>query len=204
MGRNARLRASHYAVAISARTQFERKLVGRLGLEPADGSDLWFKAHPKEEPMNHSLAAVRHRARRARVTQDHRIKSPTVSLLTTTIYNTESTTTTSNPLSFNALIDSCFTGGSWLELRLVEHECPTSVPRANRPRTPPAAPGSGGGPSQAALAYGLARWYDDRGDPDRARQAYRRIVSEAPWAAFGAIAAETELANLSDAENPVW
>ena len=40
--------------------------------------------------------------------------------------------------------------------------------------------------------------------PDRARQAYRRIVSEAPWAAFGAIAAETELANLSDAENPVW
>ena len=58
--------------------------------------------------------------------------------------------------------------------------------------------------SQAALAYELARWYDDRGDPDRARQAYRRIVSEAPWAAFGAIAAETELANLSDAENPVW
>jgi hypothetical protein len=101
-------------------------------------------------------------------------------------------------------LDSRFTGGSWLELRLVEHECPTRVPRANRPRTPPAAPGSGGGPSQAALAYGLARWYDDRGDPDRARQAYRRIVSEAPWAAFGAIAAETELANLSDAENPVW
>lgn len=74
----------------------------------------------------------------------------------------------------------------------------------SRLRPPPAAPGSGGGPSQAALAYGLARWYDDRGDPDRARQAYRRIVSEAPWAAFGAIAAETELANLSDAENPVW
>jgi len=52
------------------------KLVGRPGLEPADGSDLWFKAHPKEEPMNHSLVAVRHRARRARVTRDHRIKNP--------------------------------------------------------------------------------------------------------------------------------
>jgi hypothetical protein len=51
-------------------------MVGRLGLDPADGSDLWFKAHPKEEPMNHSLATVRHRARRARVTRDHRIKSP--------------------------------------------------------------------------------------------------------------------------------
>ena len=31
------------------------------GFEPADGSDWWFKAHPKKEPMNHSLAAVRHR-----------------------------------------------------------------------------------------------------------------------------------------------
>jgi len=38
-------------------------LVGRPGLEPADGSDLWFKAHPKEEPMNRSLVVVRHRAR---------------------------------------------------------------------------------------------------------------------------------------------
>jgi len=33
----------------------------------------WFKAHPKEEPMNHSLTVGRHRARRARVTRDHRI-----------------------------------------------------------------------------------------------------------------------------------
>ena len=156
--------------------------------------------------IDHSLVVASHRARRARVTRDHRIKSPTVQ----PIDNNHRQASTirpqqpGNPLSFNTLIDSYFTGGSWLELRLVEPECPTSVPRANRPRTPPAAPGSGGGPSQAALAYGLARWYDDRGDPDRARQAYRRIVSEAPWAAFGAIAAETELANLSDAENPVW
>ena len=65
-----------YAMTDFVQTQFDRKLVGRPGLEPADGSDLWFKAHPKEEPMNHSLAAVRHRARRAQVTRDHRIKSP--------------------------------------------------------------------------------------------------------------------------------
>jgi len=30
------------------------------------------------------------------------------------------------------------------------------------------------------------------------------VENEAWWASFGAIAAETELANLSDAENPVW
>jgi len=50
-------------VTVFVQTLFERKLVGRPGLEPADGSDLWVKAHPKEEPMNHSLVAVRHRAR---------------------------------------------------------------------------------------------------------------------------------------------
>jgi len=53
-----------------------KRVVGRPGLDPADGSDLWFMAHPKEEPLNHSLATVRHRAGRARVTRDHRIKSP--------------------------------------------------------------------------------------------------------------------------------
>ena len=63
------------------------KLVGRPGLDPADGSDLWFKAHPKEEPMNHSLATVRHRARRARVTQDHRIKSPRIAEFKALIFN---------------------------------------------------------------------------------------------------------------------
>jgi hypothetical protein len=51
-------------------------VVGRPGLDPADGSDLWFMVHPKEEPLNHSLATVRQRARRARITRDHRIKSP--------------------------------------------------------------------------------------------------------------------------------
>ena len=78
-----------FAVTVFVQTGFERKLVGRPGLEPADGSDLWFKTHPKEEPMNHSLVAVRHRARRARVTRNHRIKSPQVSLLTTMAYDSE-------------------------------------------------------------------------------------------------------------------
>ena len=47
----------------SSKRGFERSLVGRAGLEPADGSDLWFKAHPKEEPMKHSLTVGRHCAR---------------------------------------------------------------------------------------------------------------------------------------------
>jgi len=76
-----------FAVTVFVQTGFERKLVGRPGLEPADGSDLWFKARPKEEPMNHSLVAVRHRARRARVTRDHRIKSPRPASLKSLIIN---------------------------------------------------------------------------------------------------------------------
>ncbi len=59
-------------------------------------------------------------------------------------------------------------------------------------------------PSRAALAYGLARWYDDGGDTQRAHEAYRRIVAEAPWAAFGAIAAEAEIAARLKRETPVW
>ena len=62
----------------------------------------------------------------------------------------------------------------------------------------------GDGPSQAALAYGLARWYDDSGDTQRAHDAYRRIVADAPWATFGAIAAEAELATRLNRERPVW
>jgi len=62
----------------------------------------------------------------------------------------------------------------------------------------------GDGPSQAALAYGLARWYDDDGDTQRAHEAYLRIVAKAPWAAFGAIAAEAEVATRLNRESPVW
>ncbi len=62
----------------------------------------------------------------------------------------------------------------------------------------------GDGPSQAALAYGLARWYEDQGETERAHEAYRLIVAEAPWAAFGAIAAEAEIAARLNRETPVW
>jgi hypothetical protein len=83
-----------------------------------------------------------------RATRDHRIKSQTDGLSTTTTANRVQQTPTGNPLSFNRLIDIRFTGDSWFELRPVEPECPISVPRASRPRTPPAAPGSAGGRGQ--------------------------------------------------------
>jgi len=78
--------------------------------------------------MNHSLAVVRHRARRARVTRDHRIKSPLVSLLTTTRYNTESTTTTRSertyrrPESPRSVVSCC------RKLAFVEFKCTRSAP----------------------------------------------------------------------------
>jgi len=30
----------------------------RLPAEPADGSDVWFKAHPKEEPMGNHVKSM--------------------------------------------------------------------------------------------------------------------------------------------------
>ena len=48
--------------------------MGRPGLDPADGSDLWFMAHPKEEPLNHSLATVQRGTRGVPATRDHGIK----------------------------------------------------------------------------------------------------------------------------------
>ena len=63
---------------------------------------------------------------------------------------------------------------------------------------------TGDGASQAALAYGLARWYEDSGDEQSAVREYRRIVTEAPSAAFGSIAAEAELARRSKSHWPVW
>jgi hypothetical protein len=60
--------ARSYAVTAFVLVQGrERSLVGRPGLNPIDGSDLWFKAQPKEEPMNHC------RRRAAAVVAPHRI-----------------------------------------------------------------------------------------------------------------------------------
>jgi hypothetical protein len=53
--------------------------------------------------------------------------------------------------------------------------------------------------SSAALddvttAYGVGAWYLYNGDVTRAREIFTRIVGTGNWAAFGAIAAEAELA----------
>jgi tetratricopeptide (TPR) repeat protein len=53
--------------------------------------------------------------------------------------------------------------------------------------------------SSAALddvttAYGVGNWYLYNGDTARAEEIFRRIVATGNWAAFGAIAAEAELA----------
>ena len=53
--------------------------------------------------------------------------------------------------------------------------------------------------SSAALddvttAYGVGNWYLYSGDPARATEIFRRIVATGNWAAFGAIAAEAEVA----------
>ena len=61
--------------------------MGRPGLDSAGGSDLWFKAHPREEPMNHSLVTVQRGAHRAPATRDHRIKSPRPASLKSLIFN---------------------------------------------------------------------------------------------------------------------
>ena len=56
--------------------------------------------------------------------------------------------------------------------------------------------------SSAALddvttAYGVGNWYLYTGDSARATEIFRRIVATGNWAAFGAIAAEAELARAA-------
>ncbi len=46
----------------------------------------------------------------------------------------------------------------------------------------------------ATLGYGLGNWFLYNGDPDRAAEVFRRVVSGPNWPAFGYIAAEVELA----------
>jgi tetratricopeptide (TPR) repeat protein len=48
------------------------------------------------------------------------------------------------------------------------------------------------------LLYGVANWYLYSGEPVRAEELLRQIVTGPEWAAFGYIAAEAELARLSD------
>ena len=46
----------------------------------------------------------------------------------------------------------------------------------------------------ATVGYGVGAWYLLNGEPDRAAEIFRRIVSGPAWPAFGHIAAEAELA----------
>lgn len=48
----------------------------------------------------------------------------------------------------------------------------------------------------ATILYGVGNWYVYGGQPDRARPFFERITSGTQWAAFGYIAAETELRRL--------
>ena len=50
----------------------------------------------------------------------------------------------------------------------------------------------------ATLGYGLGNWYLYNGHTDRAVEVFRRLIAGPYWPAFGYIAAEAELAALSD------
>ena len=46
----------------------------------------------------------------------------------------------------------------------------------------------------ATQGYGVANWYLYNGETERARELFEQILERGPWAAFGFIAAEAELA----------
>ena len=54
--------------------------------------------------------------------------------------------------------------------------------------------------SRATLGYGLANWHLIHGRRAEAADEMRRIVDVGPWPAFGAIAAEADLARLSSSD----
>lgn len=54
--------------------------------------------------------------------------------------------------------------------------------------------GDGDGIADATTMYGVAAWHLVEGRADTARALFERIVQETPWAAFGHLAAEAELA----------
>ncbi|MDH3458338.1 MAG: tetratricopeptide repeat protein [Gemmatimonadota bacterium] len=52
------------------------------------------------------------------------------------------------------------------------------------------------GLTSATVAYGIGTWYLYGGQPDRALEVFRGIVSGPEWPAFGSLAAEAELARM--------
>jgi hypothetical protein len=53
---------------------------------------------------------------------------------------------------------------------------------------------AGGGPSGAAVVYGVAMWQDLNGRTAEATALRRKLVDGPDWAPFGVIAAEADLA----------
>ena len=56
--------------------------------------------------------------------------------------------------------------------------------------------------SRATLGYGLANWHFVHGRREEALAELRRVVEAGPWPAFGATAAEADLARLTRAPQP--
>ena len=55
----------------------------------------------------------------------------------------------------------------------------------------------GDSPSNAAIAYGIANWHLAEGDTERGTELLEEIVATYGWAAFGYIAAESDLARAN-------
>jgi hypothetical protein len=54
--------------------------------------------------------------------------------------------------------------------------------------------GAGGGPSGAAVVYGVSAWHDVNGRAADANTLRRQLVDGPDWAPFGVIAAEADMA----------
>ena len=60
-------------------------------------------------------------------------------------------------------------------------------------------PAEGGDALQMATqGYGVGNWYLYNGDPDRAREIFRQVLSYGNWPAFGHIAAEADLDRMGE------
>ena len=55
-----------------------------------------------------------------------------------------------------------------------------------------------GGLENATLGYGIGNWHYYNGRPKQAEAVYRTILQGSQWAAFGYIAAEADIARLSE------
>jgi tetratricopeptide (TPR) repeat protein len=64
--------------------------------------------------------------------------------------------------------------------------------------SPDSLPGGGGDRAleDATTGYGVGNWHYLNGRRDEAERVWRRVVEQGPWASFGALAAESELARL--------